>query len=76
MRRNALLSLDDEQLAIIKTSAAPLQPWQRDRFLKDVAREIERHSGEIGPGVMARIARMAQRRLLNGSAAKFRRRVD
>jgi hypothetical protein len=83
-REEALpISLDDAELAVIKTCATPLRPWQRDRFLKTVARELERHSGELGPGVISRIARSAQQQILNGgsaalerAAAKFRRRID
>jgi hypothetical protein len=77
-----LLSLNNEEMEAIKTLAAPLALWQRDRFLKDVARELERHNKEIGPGLVAKIARSAQRRILDGSDkaaranARFRRRTD
>jgi hypothetical protein len=75
------VSLSDEELRTVQTAATPLARWQRDRFLKDVARELERHE-EIGAGVVARVARSVQRRILDGSdkaaraASKFRRRVD
>jgi hypothetical protein len=76
------LSLDDQDMETIRTLAAPLVPWQRDRFLKEVARELERHEKELGPGVIARVARSVQKRILDGSdraaraANKFRRRAD
>jgi hypothetical protein len=50
--------------------------------LKDVAKEIERHT-ELGPGTIHAIACAVQRRLLAGSSAaaeraasRFRRRMD
>jgi hypothetical protein len=57
------LALDDEQLNIVKTYANPLVPWQRDRYLRTLARELERCE-TIGSGTIARIARDVQQRIL------------
>jgi hypothetical protein len=60
------LALDDEQLNIIKTYANPLVPWQRDRYLRTLARELQR----CGSGNLARIAQSVQKAILNGATAR------
>ena len=57
-----MLSFDDQELAALRTAAAPLPPHQRARFLRDVARELRR-CREIKPGTVAQVATTVQRRL-------------
>jgi hypothetical protein len=63
------LALDDEQLNIIKTYANPLVPWQRDRYLGTLARELQRRE-TLGSGNLARIAQSVQKAILNGATAR------
>jgi hypothetical protein len=62
-----LISFDDQELATLRTAAAKLLPEQRDRFLKDVARELGR-CRETGPDTVAQVATAVQRRLANSPA--------
>jgi hypothetical protein len=68
-----ILSFDDQELAALRSAAAKLLPQQRDRFLRDVARELGR-CREIGPdtvpNTVARVATVVQRRLANGDDAR------
>jgi hypothetical protein len=56
------LSFSDSQIEILQRLAEPLQPVDRDRYLRRV---VELLGGqEIGDGTVSRAARMAQRELL------------
>ena len=54
------LSLSDEELDAVMRAAFPLQPRDRDAFLKDVANALQGH--ELGPGLLHRIVCEVQRR--------------
>src|SRR5215472_9526071 len=54
------LPLTDEQLDAVMRAAAPLQPRDRDPFLRDVANALQGH--EIGPGLLHRIVCECQRK--------------
>jgi hypothetical protein len=56
-----MISLDDDELAIVMTLAAPLHPTRRGAFLEAVMQEAAKHA-ETGPGLINRIARALQRR--------------
>jgi hypothetical protein len=58
------ISLSDDELAIILSAAQPLAPQDRSRFLQDVAAELGRYQ-EVGPGIVSRVTREAQRRYLS-----------
>jgi hypothetical protein len=63
-----LIWLDDESLDALKTAATPLAPWQRDLFLKTVARELGQASdAQNGAGTVAKVARAVQKRILDGA---------
>jgi hypothetical protein len=59
------ISFDDQELAALQSAAALLPPWRRDRFLRDVARELGR-CRKIEPNTVARVAMAVQHRLSNG----------
>jgi hypothetical protein len=60
-RRPAVISLSDDELRAIMAAASPLRPRDRDAFLLDVAAELAKRA-ELGPGIVARLARELQRR--------------
>jgi hypothetical protein len=65
-----ILSFTDDELALLRVVAAPLQPHQRDRFLRDVARELGCCTGrgeKIEPGTVGQVATAVQRWLLRGA---------
>jgi hypothetical protein len=66
-----LISFDNQELAVLRTAAAPLPPWQRDQFLQDVAHELGQCQ-KIEPGTVARVATAVQQRLSNGDGAQSR----
>jgi hypothetical protein len=55
------LSLDDEELRIVRDCAAMLPPMLRRGFLEDFAREMKQHA-EHGAGLVSRVARAVVRR--------------
>lgn len=57
------LALSDDELAAIMDAAKPLQPHQRDQFLREVADELAKHE-LIGPGIVSRVASRLQRQHL------------
>jgi hypothetical protein len=58
------LSLSDaEYAAAVEAAAAPINPLQRDAFLKALAEELERHP-VVGPGLVHRCAADLQRRFV------------
>jgi hypothetical protein len=61
-----LLSLDDEQLFIIRTAAQPLQARHRGEFLKRVAHALEREP-IIGAGTVSKVARSIQKDMLGNN---------
>jgi hypothetical protein len=72
-----ILSFTDDELALLRVIAAPLQPEQRDRFLRDVARELGHlmhgatgRGEKIGPGTVGQVATAVQRWLLRTWRAK------
>ena len=56
----ALLSLTDNQLAIVMSHAHPLQPRDRSQFLEAVADRLA-GAGELGDGTVSRACRELQR---------------
>ena len=55
------LALSDEEMTLIRTAAEAVPRAQRDDFLRRVAAELEqRQPGELGVGLVARIARALQ----------------
>jgi hypothetical protein len=57
----APLALTDEQLHAVMRAAFPLQPRDRDAFLRDVATALQGIS-ELGPGLLHRVVCEVQRR--------------
>jgi hypothetical protein len=59
------LQLNDDELAVLLELAAPIDQRQRDRFLHEVAAEIEA-SGQVGGvGGVHRVGRVVQRRFFD-----------
>jgi hypothetical protein len=63
-----ILSFTDDELTVLRVVAAPLQPSQRGRFLKDVASELvslfDPARREFDPSTVGQVATAVQRRLL------------
>jgi hypothetical protein len=55
------LSLDNEELRVVRECAATLPPALRRGFLEDFAREMGQHA-EHGAGLVSRVARAVVRR--------------
>jgi hypothetical protein len=77
------LAIPDDLFALVQQAAAPIAPAERDRFLAELAAELERHP-VIGPGLVHRAAAELQRRFTvearsaalgdeHREAARFRR---
>lgn len=61
-----MLSLSDDELAVLFNLAAPIDPLMRDPFLRAVAVELDRYKPEaIGPGLVSRVGRQLQREFLS-----------
>ena len=60
-----LLALGDEELEIVLRAAQPLQARQRAAFLQELAEALQKHDGEIGPGLVSRIARQTQQKFFD-----------
>jgi hypothetical protein len=58
----APLSLTDEEMVAVMDAAAPIDPAQRDAFLRDIAIELSKCPEQIGPGSVYRTVREVQRR--------------
>jgi hypothetical protein len=56
-----VISLSDSELQIIVDAAKPLAPNDRSEFLADVASALARYE-VVGVGIVARVAREAQRK--------------
>jgi hypothetical protein len=55
------LKLSDAELDVVMRAAAPLPYHTRDAFLQQVASTLARYNGDLGPGVVFRVARDVQR---------------
>jgi hypothetical protein len=53
--------LTDSELDAVMRAAAPLPLHARDAFLQQVASELARCNGDVGPGTVFRICRDVQR---------------
>jgi hypothetical protein len=61
----APVSLSDQQLATVMEHARPLRhPEHRAKYLARVAELLRRHAGNIGDGLVSRVARQAQKEFL------------
>jgi hypothetical protein len=58
--RTPMLALNDAELEIVMSAAAPIRPIDRDQFLRDVANELQRYP-EIGVGIVGRVVSKIQR---------------
>jgi hypothetical protein len=59
------LALDEQALAVLQAMARPLEPPLREPFFRSVTNELAHYAPEqIGPGLVARIARPLQREFL------------
>jgi hypothetical protein len=67
-----MLKLSDENLATLRSAAAPLSPWLRTRLLEDIAEACGGKS-DLGGGEFHRIAHACAQRLLNGDDIDGRR---
>jgi hypothetical protein len=56
-----MITLSDSELAAIVDAARPLQPRDRDQFLRDVAAELGRYE-LLGPGIVGRVVARTQRK--------------
>ena len=56
-----MLSLSDDELRNILDNAQPLAPEDRSKFLEAVAEELGKFR-DLGPGLVGRVAREAQKR--------------
>ena len=58
------LQLNEEEMIVLLSLAEPIEQHRRPQFLQEVAAELEarRQAGEIGEGVVHRVARALQRR--------------
>jgi hypothetical protein len=63
-----MISLSDEQLKQVMELARPLAPWQRDQFLRAVARNLD--GVEVGDDTVHSAAIAAQREVINGAARR------
>ena len=70
-----MIALDDAAMAAVLDAARPLAVRDRDPFLRALAQELAKH-GDIGPGLIHRLAADLQRRFFNPpvfhSASKYK----
>jgi hypothetical protein len=61
------LELNDSEMSMLLTLSAPIDQRLRPQFLQEVAAELEakRQTGEIGEGLVHRVARVVQRRFFD-----------
>jgi len=55
------ISLTDAELDVVLAAASPLQPQDRDAFLRQVADNLSATTEPIGPGTIYRAVLLAQR---------------
>jgi hypothetical protein len=72
------LQLSDDEMSVLMTLAGPIDQALRPKFLQEVATELEvkRQAGEIGEGLVHRVARTVQRRFFDPpqlGESKYRR---
>ncbi|MBR0730376.1 hypothetical protein JQ595_16615 [Bradyrhizobium japonicum] len=58
-----MISLSDDEMAIMMDAARPIHPRERNAFLDAVAVELAKYS-ELGPGIVARVCAQFQRKHL------------
>jgi hypothetical protein len=58
------LQLSDDEMSVLMSLAGPIDQQRRPQFLQEVAQELEakRQAGEIGEGLVHRLARTIQRK--------------
>jgi hypothetical protein len=58
------LQLNDSEMSLLLSLSAPLDQQRRPQFLEEVAQQLEakRQAGEIGEGLVHRLARDLQRK--------------
>jgi hypothetical protein len=58
------LQLNDEEMSVLMSLAGPIEQQRRPQFLQEVAAELEvkRQAGEVGEGLVHRLARTIQRK--------------
>jgi hypothetical protein len=58
------LALTSEEMSLLLSLSAPLDQQRRPQFLQEVAAELEakRQAGEVGEGLVHRLARTIQRK--------------
>jgi hypothetical protein len=61
------LQLNDDEMSVLLSLAGPIDQQRRPQFLQEVAQELEasRQAGEIGEGLVHRLARTVQRRFFD-----------
>lgn len=61
------LALTTEEMDLLLALAGPIDQQRRPQFLQEVAQEFEakRQAGEIGEGLVHRLARQIQRRFFD-----------
>ena len=57
-----MIALSDDELSAVMDAGRPIPPPDRDLFLQALADELAQHPGEVGAGLIHRIARDLQRR--------------
>ena len=57
------LSLSDSELAAVMQAVRPIDPRERDQFLRDVDAELAKYE-LIGPGIIGRVVVKVQRKYL------------
>jgi hypothetical protein len=58
------LQLNDNEMSLLLSLSAPIDQQRRPQFLQEVAQELEakRQAGEVGEGLVHRLARTIQRK--------------
>ena len=58
------LQLNDNEMSVLMSLAGPIDQQRRPQFLQEVAAELEakRQAGEVGEGLVHRLARTIQRK--------------
>ena len=58
------LHLNDDEMSVLMSLAGPIEQQRRPQFLQEVAQELEakRQAGEVGEGLVHRLARTIQRK--------------
>jgi hypothetical protein len=59
--------LTDDEMSVLRSLAEPIDQQRRPQFLQEVAAELEAkwQAGEIGEGVVHRVARTLQRKFFD-----------